>query len=361
MAGEKILVVDDEPDAREILTARLRSEGYLVTAAADGHEALEVIEVESPDLVLLDLVMPRIDGLETLSRIKAREDGFLPTILVTARSDAEDVVKGLELGADEYIVKPFDHAALVARVRAMLRLKALHDEIAELNASLERRVQRQVDEIQRVSRLKRFLAPQVAEAILASPDATTALESHRREVAVLICDIRGFTAFAEASPPGELMSFLHDYHDVVGRAVFAHGGTIERFAGDAVLAIFNDPIEMADYKARAIMLGLDLVTETRKLISERKGARTPLGVGVGIAAGPATLGRIGFSERLDYAAIGPVTNLAARLSSAADAWQILADSAIASEAYATAKVTSLAPITMKGFAEPMAVFELGRR
>lgn len=294
-----ILVVDDDADALEILTARLENEGYSVETASDGVAALEKMHDKLPDLVLLDRQMPRLDGLAALKRIKSEFDRFVPTILVTAHGDVRDVVEGLDLGADEYIAKPFDHSALVARVRAMLRLKTLHDEIADLNTSLERRVAKQVDEIQRVSRLKRFLAPQVAEAILRSPDAETALKSHRRDVAVLFCDLRGFTAFAETAEPDDLMELLAAYHGVVGRVAFEHGGTLERFAGDGAMIIFNDPVPLENYRRRAVETAFDLVCGISQLVTNN--GVVP-GIGVGIAAGPATLGRIGFSERLDYAA-----------------------------------------------------------
>jgi DNA-binding response OmpR family regulator len=204
----RVLIVDDNENNRAILAARLGAQGYSTEEACDGAEALEVARSDAPDLILLDVTMPRMDGLEACRRLRSDPSvGFVPIILVTARADSKDVVAGLEAGADEYLTKPVDQQALVARVRSMLRVKELHDrtkqqaaELAAWNESLERRVAEQVIQIERASRLKRFLSPQVADLVLASPTLEP-LESHRREVTVVFCDLRGFTAFAETTEP----------------------------------------------------------------------------------------------------------------------------------------------------------------
>src|SRR5271169_4767218 len=210
-----ILVVDDVPDNVDIVQMRLESQGYEVVTAADGIEALDKIREVLPDLVLLDVMMPKLDGIETVKRLKADPSlPFIPVILVTARADAKDVIAGLESGGDDYLTKPVDHAALSARVQAMLRIKALHDtvqaqatrleeqaaELAALNRTLEERVVAQVDEIERIGRLKRFLAPQIVETVVSS-GGETILDHHRRDIVVLFCDMRGFTAFAETAEP----------------------------------------------------------------------------------------------------------------------------------------------------------------
>ena len=194
-----------------------------------------------------------MDGLEACRRLKSDPSlGFVPIILVTARADSKDVVAGLEAGADEYLTKPVDQPALVARVRSMLRIKELHDrakqqaaELAAWNDSLERRVAEQVVQIERASRLKRFLSPQVADLVLASPTMEP-LESHRREVTVVFCDLRGFTAFAEIAEPEEVMTVLREYHAALGALIHEFEGTLERFVGDGVLVLFNDPIPCPD-------------------------------------------------------------------------------------------------------------------
>src|SRR5215469_6512362 len=214
-----ILVVDDVPDNVDILQMRLEAQNYEVATAVDGLEALEKVYALLPDLVLLDVMMPRLDGIETVRRLKADASlPFIPVILVTAKAEASDVISGLEAGGDDYLTKPVDHAALSARVRAMLRIKALHDtvqqqaaELAGWNRTLEERVAAQLAEIEKVGRLKRFLAPQLAEMIVSSGDEHI-LESHRRDIVVVFCDLRGYTAFAEIGEPEEVLDFLREYH-----------------------------------------------------------------------------------------------------------------------------------------------------
>jgi DNA-binding response OmpR family regulator len=197
----RILVVDDVADNVEILRMRLASLGYEVVVAEDGEQALAKVRDLLPDLILLDIMMPKIDGLEVVRRLKADPSlPFIPVILVTAKAGPKDVVAGLDAGGDDYLTKPIDHGALVARVRAMLRIKALHDEVQALNHGLEAKVQAQVEELERVGRLRRFLAPQLAQAIVSAGDEKM-LDNHRREIVALFCDLRGFTGFAETAGP----------------------------------------------------------------------------------------------------------------------------------------------------------------
>jgi class 3 adenylate cyclase/CheY-like chemotaxis protein len=364
----RILVVDDVEDNREILRARLESQGYIVDTAENGEAALAAVAANPPDLILLDVMMPGLDGIETVKLLKADTSlPFIPVILLTAKTDSKDVVAGLEAGADEYLTKPFDHGALQARVKAMLRIKTLQDkvshqacELAAWNKYLEQRVSAQVTEIERMSRLKRFLAPQIAE-VIASETGDAALMSHRREITVVFCDLRGFTAFAETSEPEDIMDVLRAYHDAVGERIFFHEGTLERFAGDGIMVFFNDPVPCADHFARAIRLGIDIRDRVSVLCDqwERRGFK--LGIGVGIAAGYATLGLIGFDKRFDYAAIGTVTNLAARLCSEAQAGQILLSQRVATAVEGVAASRLLAERALKGLHAPVAVYELAVR
>src|SRR5436305_1224980 len=222
----KILVVDDNGANRDILDARLRAHGYDILQAADGEEALSATHKHLPDLILLDIMMPKIDGIEVCRRIKSDPTlPFTPIILVTAKSDGKDVVAGLEAGADEYLTKPVDQVALVARVKSVLRLKELHDrvlaqaaDLASWNRELEERVAAQVCELEQVGRLKRFLAPQIAQAIVSSGNDTI-LESHRREITVVFCDLRGFTSFSETAAPEDVMGVLREYQSGLGMLV----------------------------------------------------------------------------------------------------------------------------------------------
>src|SRR5262249_4427180 len=225
----RILVVDDVADNVEILRMRLGRLGYEVEVATDGEQALAKVRETLPDLILLDIMMPKIDGLEVVRRLKADATlPFIPVVLVTAKANPKDVVAGLDAGGDDYLTKPIDHGALVARVRAMLRIKALHDEGQTLNAGLEAKVQAQVEELERVGRLARFLAPQLAQAIVSAGDEKV-LENHRREIVALFCDLRGFTAFSETAEPEDIMMALGEYHGALGPLIRKYEGTLDRF------------------------------------------------------------------------------------------------------------------------------------
>jgi adenylate cyclase len=259
----RILIVDDNETNRSILAARLGAEGYETTEAENGERALAVARDAAPDVVLLDVMMPKIDGFEVCRRLKGDSAlGFVPVIMVTARADSKDVVTGLNAGADEYLTKPLDHAALVARVRSMLRIKELHDraeaqavELASWNKMLEQRVAEQVEQIERVSRLKRFLSPQIAELILSS-STYEPLASHRRQVTIVFGDLRGFTAFAETAEPEEVMAVMREYHATLGSLIHEFEGTLERFVGDGIMVIFGDPIPCPDPCERAVQMAV---------------------------------------------------------------------------------------------------------
>jgi adenylate cyclase len=361
----RILIVDDNENNRAILAARLSAQGYSTAEACDGLEALEAVRDETPDLVLLDVAMPRMDGLEACRRLRNDPSvGFVPIILVTAKSDSKDMVAGLEAGADEYLTKPIDQSALVARVRSMLRIKELHDrarrqaaELAELNDSLERRVAEQVIQIERASRLKRFLSPQVADLILASPTMEP-LESHRREVTVVFCDLRGFTAFAEVAEPEEVMTVLQQYHAALGALIHEFEGTLERFVGDGVLVLFNDPIPCPDPCLRGARMAAAMRVRLKELAARWRASGHTLGFGVGIAHGYATLGTIGFEGRSDYSAIGTVVNLAARLCAEAGDGHILVDGKVRAAITDIASFESAGDLVLKGLHRVVPAFDL---
>jgi class 3 adenylate cyclase len=319
-------------------------------------------------------MMPKKDGLAVCRELKAdRSLPFMPIILVTAKSDTKDVVAGLDSGGDEYLTKPVDTGALLARVRSILRIKELHDEVqsqaarldaqarelAEWNRTLEARVAEQVGEIERMARLKRFLPPQVAELLVSSGDEG-ALDSHRRDVTVVFCDLRGFTAFSETAEPEEVMSVLGEYHTALGELIQRHEGTLERFAGDGLMVIFNDPVPRADHTERAVRMALDMRERAGELAVTWRKRGYDLGFGVGIARGFATLGRIGFAARSDYAAIGTVSNLASRLCDEAKPGQILASQRVASAAEALVDTAFVGEMSLKGFARPTPVYEIVR-
>ena len=337
-AGARVLVVDDQPPNVRLLEAILTPRGYEVSSASSGEEALGKIAESEPDLVLLDIVMPGMDGYEVCRRIRERtETAYLPVVMVTASGD-EQKVKALEAGADDFLTKPINQSELLARVASLARIKRYQDtikrqsaELAGWNRELETRVETQVAQIERMSRLRRFLSPQLAELIVDSGDESF-LESHRREIVVLFCDLRGFTPFAEASEPEEVMGVLKQYHEALGDLIFRFEGTLERFAGDGLMVFFNDPVRVDDAPLRAIRMGIAMRTRVKALAEAWSRQGHDLALGIGIAQGYATLGKVGFDGRLDYAAIGTVTNLASRLCDDASPWQILVTERVVSAA-----------------------------
>ena len=354
----RILVVDDVADNVEILRMRLESLGYEVVVAEDGEQALESVARELPDLVLLDIMMPKIDGLEVARRLKADAVlPFIPVIMVSAKTSAKDVLAGLEAGGDDYLTKPIDHGALIVRVRAMLRIKALHDQITSLNEGLEKKVLDQVDELERVGRLKRFLAPQLAQAIISTGDEKI-LDNHRREVAAFFCDLRGFTSFSETAEPEDIMDLLSEYHGAVGPLIRKYEGTLDRFTGDGMLVFFNDPVPCPDPAARAAKLALEMRAAVAQLVPQWAKRGHTLGFGIGMAQGYATLGRIGFEDRFDYTAIGAVINLAARLCGDAKDGQILVTGRLATAIEDVVEMEDLGEREVRGMSRPIAVYNL---
>lgn len=359
----RILVVDDTPANVHILQARLAANGYDIVTASDGEEALAAVRDAQPDLILLDVMMPKLDGFEVCRRLRADATlPFIPIILVTAKSDIKDVVAGLEAGGDEYLTKPVDQAALVARVKSMLRVKNLHDTVqglaeerAEWNRTLERRVAEQVGQLEQLGRLKRFFSPQLADLIVAG-GADDPLKTHRREVTVVFLDLRGFTAFAETAEPEEVMGVLREYHAEMGKLILEHEGTLERFTGDGMMIFFNDPVTVADPAERAIRMALAMRDRVRHLSIGWRKRGHDLVLGVGIAQGYATIGAIGFEGRWDYGAIGTVTNLAARLCGEAKGGQILVSSRVAGILEEVVGLEEVGTLTLKGFLKPVPVF-----
>jgi class 3 adenylate cyclase len=365
----RILIVDDTPANVHILKARLAANGYDIVTATDGEEALAVVREAQPDLILLDVMMPKLDGFEVCRRLRSDATiPFIPIIMVTAKSDPKDVVAGLDAGGDEYLSKPVDQAALVARVKSMLRIKSLHDTVqglaeerAEWNRTLERRVAEQVGQIEQLGRLKRFFSPQLAELIVAG-GADDPLKTHRREVTVVFLDLRGFTSFAETAEPEEVMGVLREYHAEMGKLIVEHEGTLERFTGDGMMIFFNDPVPVSDPAERAIRMALAMRDRVQHLATGWRKRGHDLALGVGIAQGYATIGAIGFEGRWDYGAIGTVTNLAARLCGEAKGGQILVSSRVAGILEELIELEEVGRLTLKGFLRQVPTFNaLGLR
>jgi adenylate cyclase len=331
-AAARILVVDDQRANAEKMAGVLRARGYEVTVALDGAAALDLVHSTQPDLVVADILMPGLDGYAFCRRLRSDPaTALLPVVLVTSLEAQGERTRGLEAGADDFLSKPVKWDELFARVRSLLRVKALQDELRAWNQQLEARVREQVSQLEQLSRLKRFFSGAVAEAIAEGREEM--LKPHRREITAVFLDLRGFTSFTDRADPDEVVELLRVYHVALGREVDKYGATLEHFAGDGIMIFFNDPLPVEQ-------LGHEV------------------GLGIGIAQGEATLGVIGFENRWEYAAIGNVPNLAARLCGAARAGEIMLDAQTEQDLQHMAETEAIEPLRLRGFQQPVVAFRL---
>jgi class 3 adenylate cyclase len=346
------LVVDDSRVNRLVLVRQLAELGLESLEAENGADALDLLRAHatSVDLVLLDVIMPELDGYETLAAIKADEAlRHIPVIVVSGVEELDSVIRCIELGATDYLPKPINPRILDARIGASLTIKRLRDLEIE---SLERQRELTATIERQRSELARFLSPQVAE-LISSSEGEALLAGHRREITVAFCDLRGFTSFAEQADPEELLGVLAEYHAMLGGTVAEHGGTLEHFAGDGLMVFFNDPVPQPDHVERAVRMAVAMRSRFAPLAEAWAKRGYELGFGVGIATGYATLGRIGYEGRFDYAAIGNVTILASRLSSQAGPNQILLSPRAHAVVEDRVEVESVGELTLKGISRPV--------
>jgi adenylate cyclase len=354
----RILVVDDTVANCRLLTAVLAAKGYEVFSATSGAEALELVASKNPDLVLLDIYMPEMDGYEVCKRLRGDPaTSFLPIVMVTSAGNQERI-PSLEAGADDFVAKPFDTPELLARVGSLLRIKAYHDtvqaqaaELSQWNHALEARVTEQVAELERMGRLRRFFSPPVADLIESSGDAAM-LETHRREIAVLFCDLRGFTAFTRGAEPEDVAAVLAQFHAVVGDLVLRHQATVGYFSGDGLMVYFNDPVPCPDPAARAVQMAIELRTAMGEPQAKWRAVGHDVGLGVGVGLGYATLGTVGFEGCLGYGAVGSVVNLASRLCDEAEPGEILVSASVHAAIGDLVATESIGELSMKGFPTP---------
>ena len=327
----------------------LTPHGYTVALALSGGEGLAKLHSEPPDLVLLDILMPDMTGYDVCRRI--REDPatqLLPVVMLTSSGD-QDKVNAIEAGADDFIGRPFNPQELLSRVRSLLRIKEYHQ-------TLEERVQSQLGQLEGLDRLRRYFSAPVADVIMSG--GAQLLEPHRREVTILFCDLRGFTAFAANAEPEEVMGALSQFYEAVGELILRYEATLEQFAGDSIMAIFNDPMPCVEHTATAVRMAVEIRERMQAVTDAWRRNGFDLDAGIGIAEGYATLGRVGFEGRFDYRATGTVVNLASRLCSQALGGQIL----LSPRAYAIVtdlvSIESVGPLQLKGFHDPVKAYNV---
>jgi adenylate cyclase len=364
-----ILVVDDDPINRQMLTRLLEQDGYRVDTASDGERGLEMLQADPFDIVLLDLVMPGIDGYEVLTRIKADEAlKHLPVLMITAVDDVGSAARCIEAGAEDYLPKPFDAVVLRARINASLSRKRVHDleaqhlaEMARLNRRLESRIEEQMAELVRTGELRRFLPNQVAESLLAGA-LTPEDHFERRKVTALFADLVGFTDLSDSLEPEELAEVLNAYLREMTAVAVRHGGALDSFIGDGLMVIFGAPAASgeAEQALAAVQTAIGMRSRMRELATElgRRGLPGNLQIRAGINTGHCTVGVFGSEVMRAYKAVGFAVNIASRLQSAAEPGGILCGYRTYALVEGQVRAERREPLQVKGSARPIEAWEI---
>lgn len=352
--SNRILVVDDTPANIQVLSSTLKAKGYQISVATSGAQALEIVGRVQPDLILLDVMMPEIDGFETCRRLKESPlSSQIPVIFLTARTETPDIVKGFEQGAVDYVAKPFNAHELLARVNTHLTVDQLRRSLAAKNAELAR-----AHELVRRA-FGRYVSEEVAESLLRSPEALE-LGGEEREVTILMSDLRGFTAMAGRLSPHEVIEVLNLYLENMVDVISRYEGTIDEIIGDAILVIFGAPVRSEDHAEKAIACGLAMqlaMDEVNRRLSE-KGA-TGLEMGIGIHTGRVIVGNIGSLRRTKYAAVGSNVNLAGRIESFTTGGQVLISESTRERVKSPLRIESEFQVEPKGATRRLQLYEIG--
>jgi adenylate cyclase len=341
-----IMVVDDDWLNRELLETYLQQAGYQVISAGDGARALQMAAAAPPDLVLCDVQMPRMSGYEVCEAFKTNPlTRFVPVVMVTALDSDDEKLRAVEAGADDFVTKPFNSILLLTRVRSLLRIKLLHDQVAERNRLLH--------EV-----LTRYLAEGVAQNILTDPERYLKLGGETRPITTLFADIRGFTAFTEQRTAQEVVETLNRIFPELTRVVFSHRGTFDKFLGDAIMAFWGAPLSEPDDTFEAVKAAVEMRDTFYQLFGQENGGFASLGLAIGINSGDATVGNIGSEKVMDYTVIGDTVNVAKRLQEEADGGEILISEATYEQVKAHVKAEKRSTLTLQGRREPVSVYSV---
>jgi adenylate cyclase len=352
--SSRILVVDDTPANIQALAAILKEKGYQISVATNGKQALEVLARVQPDLILLDVMMPEMDGFETCRQLKAAEQWRqIPVIFLTAKTDTADIVKGFDLGAVDYVAKPFNAHELLARVNTHLTMDELRRSLAGKNAELAR-----AHELVRRA-FGRYVSEEVASSILQSPEGLE-LGGEEREITILMSDLRGFTALAARLTPHEVIEFLNLYLEAMVDVISRYEGTIDEIIGDAILVIFGAPLASDDHAAKAVACGLAMqfaMTEVNRRLASKGAAE--LEMGIGIHTGRVIVGNIGSLRRTKYAAVGSNVNLAGRIESFTTGGQLLISESTRERVKSPLRIDGQFQVEPKGATSSLQLYEIG--
>jgi class 3 adenylate cyclase len=340
----KILVVDDNRDNIELVRDILEVTGHTIFSAFNGADALEIAEAELPDLIILDVNMPHMNGFEVCRRLKEGEQtNEIPVMMLTAQDAIESRVEGLSSGADDYLTKPFSPRELMARVDRSLRSKAISDDMRSQQALLRKT-------------FSRFVAAPIVDQLLENPEQVR-LGGTLQPVTVLFADLQGFTTLSELTEPQTLLQLLNSYHTYMMRIVLQYGGTIDKFLGDGLMALFNTPVQQDDHVARAVKTALHIQDDLHWFAQELPEDHRLL-INFGIHTGTAIVGNVGSENLMDFTAVGDTVNVAARLQGVADNGQILVSKEVFNATQDFVFGRSRGQLRVKGRTNPVDAYEI---
>ena len=340
----KVVVADDDWLNRDLLSTYLMAAGCEVQAFENGLKALEAIQASMPDIALLDNHMPEMTGLDVCRTVKGDErTQFIPVVIVTAMDSQQDELKAIEAGADDFIPKPFNSVILLTRVRSLLRIKRLHDELERRNALLNQVLTRYVDQ-------------EIADVVLSDPEHYLKLGGETREVTILFADLRAFTPFSASHTAPEVVDSLNLIFNQLVEIIFEYKGTFDKFMGDAIMSFFGAPIRGENDTERALRAALEMQVRFTRLKNEHS-KLAPLGLGIGVHFGEVIVGNMGSERMMDYTVIGDSVNIARRLQEIARPGEILISEATY-KLIPNLRAEALGEKFLSGRAKPIVVYSL---